>query len=158
MKPDPEQPDRDEVFPLRVIIDTSVLIRYLIRPSAAIRTLVEHLWLSNQVQMVTCPELLAELEGVLQRDYMRTLIQPAEANALLRAVRRKAEFLPSLGTIPSYTRDRKDDKFIACAVVGRVRYVLTVDKDLLEMEALADIEMLTPHAFLAKYWTTSETS
>jgi putative PIN family toxin of toxin-antitoxin system len=139
--------------PLRVVVDTSTLIRYLIRPGAAIRTLIEDLWLSDQIRMVTCPELLAELEGVLQRDYIRAVIHPEDADALLAAIRRKAEFLPSLGTIPSYSRDRKDDKFIACAVAGRVTYVITVDKDLLDMEVCAGIRLLAPHKFLERYWT-----
>jgi CRISPR-associated endoribonuclease Cas6 len=48
---------------VRLIMDTSALIRYLIRPGAALRTIVEELWLGDQIQIVTCPELLAELEG-----------------------------------------------------------------------------------------------
>jgi putative PIN family toxin of toxin-antitoxin system len=133
---------------IRVIIDTSAFIRYLIRPSAALRELIEVLWLGDQIEMVTCPELLAELEDVLQRDYIRALVQPDDAEALLDAIRRKAEFLPALGVIPSYTRDRKDDKFIACAIAGHVRYIITVDKDLLDLETFLGIQLLAPHKFL----------
>ena len=69
---------------------------------------------------------------------------------MLDAIRRKAEFLPSLGAIPAYTRGRKDDKFIACAVAGRVKYVITADKDLLDMETFADIQLLAPHKSLER--------
>ena len=66
--------NRGNGAPVRVIIDTSALIRYLIRPGTAIRTLIEDLWPGDQIQMVACPELLAELEGVLQRDDIRAVV------------------------------------------------------------------------------------
>ena len=36
----------------RIVVDTSVLIRYLIKPSAAIVELIEQRWLAGEVQMV----------------------------------------------------------------------------------------------------------
>jgi putative PIN family toxin of toxin-antitoxin system len=103
---------------IRVVIDTSVLIRYLIKPSAAIRRLMENLWLNDDVVMISSPELIAELEDVLARDYIRRLIRPEEGKALLNAIRATAEILPSLGEAPAYTRDPKDDKFVACPVLS----------------------------------------
>jgi len=69
----------------RVVIDTSVLIRYLIKPSAAVRRLVEDLWINGDVVMVSSPGLIAELEDVLARDYIRALIRPEEGKAMLDA-------------------------------------------------------------------------
>ena len=134
---------------IRVVIDTSVLIRYLIKPSAAITELIESHWLNDEVQMVTCPELLSELEGVLRRDHMQKLIRPAEGQVLLDAIALKSEVLPSLGAIPSYTRDPKDDKFVACALAGGVGYVITVDQDLLVLGSLVGVRMITPYKFVA---------
>lgn len=134
---------------IRAVIDTSVLIRYLIKPSAAIKELIEVYWLGDEVQMVTAPELIAELEGVLGRDDIRALIQPLEGQVMLEAIYLKAEILPSLGEIPSYTRDPKDDKFIACALIGDAGYVITVDKNLLVLETLSGIRMVTPYEFVA---------
>ena len=97
---------------IRAIIDTSVLIRYLIKPSAAIKELIEERWLGDEVQMVTALDLIAELEGVLKRDYIQTLIRTDEGQALLDAITQKANILPALGPVPAYTRDPKDDKFV----------------------------------------------
>jgi putative PIN family toxin of toxin-antitoxin system len=129
---------------IRVVIDTSVLIRYLIRPSAAIRELIELGWLDDEIAMVTWPELLAELVGVLARDYIQDLIRPEEGQVLLDAITLKAEVLPSLGSVPSYTRDPKDDKFVACALAGEVEYLVTVDQDLLALESLGNLRVVTP--------------
>jgi putative PIN family toxin of toxin-antitoxin system len=138
---------------IRAVIDTSVLIRYLVKPSVAIKELIEMRWLGDEVQMVTAPELIAELEGVLGRDYVQALIQPEEGQALLDAIYFKADILPPLGPIPSYTRDSKDDKFIACALAGDAEYVITVDKDLLILETLSDVRIATPYDFMARFKT-----
>jgi putative PIN family toxin of toxin-antitoxin system len=133
---------------IRAVVDTSVLIRYLIRPSAAIKELIEVRWLGDQVQMVTAPELVKELEDVLKRDTIQALVQPQEGQALLDAIDLKAEILLPLGRIPSYTRDPKGDKFVACALAGDARYVVTVDKDILVLGALSSIQMVTPKEFV----------
>ena len=136
---------------IRVVIDTSVLIRYLIRPSAVIRALIEVRWLGQQVQMVTTPELIAELVDVLGRDYIQALVRPEEGQVLLDAIQRLADVVLPLGAVPSYTRDPKDDKFIACALVGSAAYVITVDKDLLVVGAVGGVRMVTPHEFTALF-------
>jgi putative PIN family toxin of toxin-antitoxin system len=134
---------------IRIVVDTSVLIRYLIKPSVAIRDLIEVRWLGDEVQVVTALELIEELAGVLERDYIQVLIHPPEEQALLDAIHIKAEIVPPLGTIPTYSRDPKDDKFVACALVGEAEYIITVDKDLLVLEALQGVRMVTPDEFRA---------
>jgi putative PIN family toxin of toxin-antitoxin system len=130
---------------IRVVVDTSVLIRYLIKPSAPIKELIEEAWLGDRVQMVTAPELIKELKGVLERDYVQSLIRPEEGRVLLDAILQKAEILPSFGKVPSYTRDPKDDKFVACALAGRADFLVTVDEDILVLESLGDVRMVTPY-------------
>ncbi len=138
---------------IRVVIDTSVFIRYLIRPSAAIRTLIEEMWLNDAICVVTAPELIAELEGVLSRLRMRRWILPEEGQVLLDLIARKAEILRPLGPVPSYTRDAKDDKFVACALVSHTPYVVTTDADLLDLVAVEGISAVTPAQFVRELET-----
>lgn len=133
---------------IRVVVDTSVLIRYLIRPSAAIKELIEVLWLGNEVQMVTTQELIGELDGVLGRDYIQALVRPEEGQTLLEAISRKAEVVPLVGDVPSYTRDPKDDKFVACALAGDAAYLITVDKDILVLNKVGHVRMVNPYDFV----------
>jgi putative PIN family toxin of toxin-antitoxin system len=133
---------------IRAIIDTSVLIRYLIKPSAAIKELIEERWLGDEVQMVTALDLIAELEGVLKREYIQTLIRTEEGQALLDTITQKANILPPLGQVPAYTRDPKDDKFVASALVGDANYLITEDKDMLVLEVVGDVRIVTPYDFL----------
>lgn len=133
---------------IRTVVDTSVLIRYLIRPSAAIKEMVEEHWINGEFLMVSSPELVAELEDVLGRGYIQRFIQPDEGQVLLEAIYRQAEMIPSLGEIPRYTRDAKDDKFVACAIAGRASYIVTTDADILTLGSLADVQMVTPKVFV----------
>jgi putative PIN family toxin of toxin-antitoxin system len=98
--------------------------------------------------MVTAPDLIAELEGVLKRDYIQMLIRTEEGQALLDAITQKADILPPLGPVPAYTRDPKDDKFVACALVGDADYLITEDKDLLVLQVVGDVRIVTPYGFL----------
>ena len=132
---------------IRVVINTSVLIRYLIRPSTAIKELIEERWLNDEVRMISAPELIAELEGVLAREYIQALIRPEEGRVLVDTIRRKAEILPPLGEVPSYARDPKDDKFVACAIAGQAAYLITTDKDILTLGSVANVRMVSPPDF-----------
>lgn len=133
---------------IRIVIDTNIFVRYLIRPSVAIKELLEVRWLSDQVQVVTAPELVAELTEVLQRPKIRAYIQPMEAQVILETIRRKAELLPPLGAVPPYTRDPKDDKFVACAIIGNAHYLVSVDEDILVLQQVGSVQMVTPFTLL----------
>jgi len=133
---------------IRAVIDTSVLIRYLLKPSAAIRELIENRWLGDELQMVTTPDLIVELEDVLKRDYIQALIRPEEGEAILVAITLRADILPPLGPVPAYTRDPKDDKFVACALIGGADYIISEDKDLLVLAVVGNVQIMTPYDFM----------
>ena len=134
--------------PIKVVIDTSVFIRYLIRPSAATRRLLEELWLEDQILVVIAPEIFDELSSVMKRQSVQAFISPQEGQVLLEVLQGKADFLPSLGEVPSYTRDLKDDKFVACALAVKAAYLITEDRDLLSMGEIEGVRMATPYGFL----------
>ena len=131
--------------PVRIVIDTSVFIRYLIRPSEAIRHLIEEQWLRDQIIVISAPELMEELRGVLERKVIQAYIHPEDGKFLLEVLQSKAKFTPPLGVIPSYTRDSKDDKFVACAIAGQASYLITEDKDLLTLREIVSLKIVTPY-------------
>ncbi len=50
--------------------------------------------------------------------------------------------------MPSVVRDKKDNHVIAAAVAERCTYIITGDKDLLELESYHDIAIIRPTEFL----------
>jgi putative PIN family toxin of toxin-antitoxin system len=93
--------------------------------------------------------LFAELQGVLARESIRRFIRSVEGQALLGSVLLKAEILPELGPVPAFTRDPKDDKFVACALAGNAQAIITLDEDLLVLGSVGVAQILTPQAFVA---------
>ncbi len=45
-------------------------------------------------------------------------------------------------------RDAKDNKFIECALLGEVEYIITYDKDLLVLRNFGNIEIIKPNVLL----------
>lgn len=129
---------------MRIVVDTSVLVRYLLRPSTALRRLIEDLWPRESVTLVVAPDLLAELEDVLQQPKIRRYITAEDAAALTDAVRAHSIMLNPLAAIPPFTRDRKDDKFVACGVSGDAQFLVTYDDDLLVVGAVGNLQIGTP--------------
>jgi uncharacterized protein len=134
--------------PVRVIIDTNVFVRYLLRPGAATRRLIEDLWLEERIIVVSSPELFVELSKVLETETIRAYIRPEVGLVLLETLQSKAEFLPPLGEVPAYSRDPKDDKFVACAIAAQAAFLISEDRDLLAFGNLGEIQILTPYDFL----------
>ena len=52
--------------------------------------------------------------------------------------------------IPSISRDPDDDRVIACAVAGRADVIVSGDNDLLDLEQVGGIPILTAAQFLAR--------
>ena len=125
-------------------IASALGVCHLIKPGAAVRYLIEGLWLEAKILMVSSSELLQELYGVLVRPYIQELIRLQEGKTLVDILLEKAGMLLSMGEIPHYTRDPKDDKFVACANAGQARYLTTLDKDILVLGKLRNLEMITP--------------
>ncbi|MEE9232269.1 MAG: putative toxin-antitoxin system toxin component, PIN family, partial [Nitrospirales bacterium] len=47
--------------------------------------------------------------------------------------------------------DPDDDKFIACAVSGKSKFIISGDKELLKVSGYRGIQILSPRAFLDHY-------
>ena len=73
---------------------------------------------------------------------------PDDGQALLAAIYGLAEIMPALGPVQAYTRDPKDDKFVACALLARAEHLVSVDRDILALQSLGTVQMLTPYALL----------
>jgi len=87
----------------------------------------------------------------LARPAIQHFVPPAAGQVLLKTLQLKAVFLPVLGEIPAFTRDPKDDKFIACALAGQAQALITVDKDLLILEMVEQVRIVTPDAFIRRF-------
>jgi uncharacterized protein len=132
---------------VKVVIDTNVFVSgaLFLGPPHEVLAACE----AGSIELVLSAEILAEyrrvgrelLRGQASDDYETLLTNLCESAAVVTA----PEFSRPV------CRDADDDKFLACAIAGDARIVVSGDKDLLAVSGYAGIAVLTPRQFAERY-------
>jgi hypothetical protein len=133
---------------MRVVLDTNVIVSAtLIRGGSEDKVL--RAWLHGAFELVLSPEILEEIGRVLTYDKLRRSrwMTDAEVVFLLETLAQEGVVVPGTPRVRA-SRDPEDDKFLAAAVQAHARYVVTGDKDLLELKALRGVRIVKPAHFL----------
>ena len=135
-----------------VVLDTNVFVRALkSRSQASSSARVVRLWLlEKKIQLLVCRELIAEYLGVFQA------VLGLNDELIDRWQRRFASDPRStvvrLGRRYRASRDPDDNLLLATATAGRAAYLVTNDRDLLELpdgfQRTLKYQILTPRRFL----------
>lgn len=138
---------------MRVLVDANVFISYLLgpqrpSPSAAI---VRAAILGDFTLLLPGALMQELITRASAKPYLAQRIAAAELAQLARILESVAEIVSSITQpIPAVTRDPKDDYLIAYALVGRADYLVTGDADLLALEQVGDVKIVTPRTFVQK--------
>ena len=137
---------------LVVVFDTNVLVRALMsRSKSSPNYRVVRLWLvERELQLVVSKELLSEYLDVFERVLGMTTDVIEEWRERFTEDSRVS--FVNLGTRFELSRDPDDNLVLATAATGRASWLLTNDKDLLDLPEdsmrLLRFEISTPHLFL----------
>jgi len=131
---------------LRLVMDTSSLVSYVLTRGELMRRVVAH-WRAGAFTLLSSPATRAELADVLARPSIRQLAV-APLDELVQGLERFTEHVPGVLHLAGACRDAKDDKFLACAVEGRAHYLISSDADLLDMGRYQDVAIVNPGQFL----------
>ena len=131
-----------ELKPLRVVIDTNVILSALLFRSGRVSWLVP-LWRCGRFVPLVSKESVSELIRVLA--YPKFGLTRLDRQAVLEA------FLPYAETVQvqqktdlPVCRDQHDQKFLLLAVCGNADKIVTGDKDLLSVEGFTACPIITP--------------
>jgi putative PIN family toxin of toxin-antitoxin system len=131
---------------LRVVIDTSSLVSYVLTRGKLMRRVVAH-WRAGAFTVLSSPATRAELAAVLARPRIRRLaVVPVDE--LAQGVERFTQHVPGVLSLSRVCRDALDDKFVACAVEGKAHYLVSSDRDLLSLASYQDVAVVNPGQFL----------
>ena len=136
---------------MRVLLDTNVLISYLLAPDGGgATTRVVQAGMMGGFQMLLPEELLEEVVVTVRtHDHLAQRIPVEDLRAFVDLVSREGETIPRIKeAIPAVTCDPEDDYLIAYALVGQADYLVSGDKDLLVLDQIGDIVIVTPAEFL----------
>jgi len=139
--------------PTRVLVDANIFISYLLSPdsSGAIVSTVESLW-SADLELVFSDVLASEIRAtVARKPYLRERIVLDDVDALIDGLRAIA--LPSNTSEPieiaPILRDRKDDYLLVEAVRTDADYLVSGDRDVLDIrDDIARPRIVNPAEFL----------
>jgi len=125
--------------PERVILDTNLWISFLITKNYTdLDTLI-----SNQAIVVLfSEELLDEFIAVAQRPKLKKYFNDDELIKILELIDNFAEII-KVRTKVKLCRDNKDDFLLNLAIDGNADYLLTGDKDLLELKKVKNTQIVT---------------
>jgi len=103
------------------------------------------------VRLCLSPDVLAEWRDVLQRPKLRRkfpILTPEWVNSILTGLQAKAEVFPEVPRVVELPRDPKDEPYLNLAVASAARYLISRDKDLLD---LMDRSLPEGNAFRARF-------
>ena len=133
---------------MRVVLDTSVWV------SALLWTGLPHQLLklieNGEIKAVISPVLVKELREVLGRDKFASILVARESSVpeLMKEVLKQVELYEPVSVTGIVERDPDDDNVIACAIAGKVQWIISGDDDLLAIEKYKDILIGSPKRFL----------
>lgn len=130
----------------RVVIDTSSLVSYVLTQGKLMSQVIAH-WRGEAFKLLSSSKTRHELEEVLRRPAIQRMAT-APADDVARGIERFSSHVPGKLRITGACRDPKDDKFLACAVEGQAHYLISSDRDLLDMRIFQGVAIVSPGQFL----------
>lgn len=132
---------------IRIIIDTNLWISYIL--SKKLDQLDEFIS-SNRFQLLFSIELLEEIEATIKKPKLQKYFDETSLEEMFIAFEPFID-LVSVKSNVKVCRDSKDDFLLALAKDGKADYLLTGDKDLLEIKKIGKTIILTISEFLKNY-------
>ncbi len=129
-----------------IILDTNIFISAVLYKGTPLKIL--QLCISEEkIEIAISPELLAELIAKLKYKFgLKNQTLESLKNMLENSV---SNFLPEYTT--KICRDDSDNKIIDLAIYANAGFIITGDKDLLELKNYKGIKIITASEFLEKY-------
>ena len=134
---------------MRVVLDTNILVRALIKPLGTVSPIVHYLR-DGRYTLLYSDSLLEELVDVLGRDRIRKKYHLGShdiATILALILLRGIAVVPDEQII--VCRDPKDNQILEAAVAGKADVIVSGDDDLLVLNPFQGIPIIGPAAFLS---------
>ncbi|MEA3285810.1 MAG: putative toxin-antitoxin system toxin component, PIN family [Candidatus Marinimicrobia bacterium] len=131
---------------MRIVIDTNVVISGVLFGGNP-RKVLDY-WKMNSYELICSPEIIDEYEDVLYRMLNKVKNSNSElVEAFLSLLVKSATLIhPHHNT--KLSRDPDDDVFVNCALSGRALYIVSGDRDLLDIEEVDGIDIITVREFI----------
>lgn len=135
---------------LKVVLDTNILVSGTIVPKGNPYGVIKA-WKEGQFLLVVTPQLIQEVIEVLMRPHIRRgySLGDQQVSDVIQAIVEGGLMVPGRLEIAAVARDPDDDAILACAKEGKANYIVTGDKDLLDLDVFEGIPIVSARKFLS---------
>ena len=134
---------------MRVVIDTNVLISaifFKVKPDIILDT-----WGNGKLEIILSAEIFTEYSRVLHR--LADKYPSIDTSGILYLLAAGSKFVEPADMDKPICEDPDDDEFIAAAIGGTVKTIISGDKHLLDFNGYYGIEILRPSEFIDQYFS-----
>jgi uncharacterized protein len=132
--------------PSKIIIDTNVWISFLIGKELQD---LQDLIVNEKVKVITTDQLINEIRLVTSRDKLKKYFNQDKVSDLISLLDILADKI-KIKKIDKICRDPKDDFLLALSKESRANYLITGDKDLLDITIYGRTKIVTVKQFKEK--------
>ncbi|MCL4757576.1 MAG: putative toxin-antitoxin system toxin component, PIN family [Rhodocyclaceae bacterium] len=127
----------------RAVVDSNVLISAALSSGSPPSRIV--LWLLAHGRLIFCDETFTELDSRLWRPKFDRYLSLEKRQLLLHDLSAIAEWvkLPDTNR-PALSRDPDDDKFVHLALTAKADWLISGDRDLLDLPPIPGLQILSP--------------
>jgi putative PIN family toxin of toxin-antitoxin system len=132
---------------MKIVLDTNVLISgiFFSGPPGTIL----HAWHAGKLQLCVSVEILEEYLNVAER--LASRYAGVEYEGILELIVHNSDLVQAPDLPDRVSKDPDDDKFLACALASKTSIIVSGDSDLILVSGYADIQVLTPKAFVSEH-------
>jgi len=131
---------------LTVVLDTSVWVSGVFFRGTPYRAL--RAWRDHHFDVVYTPEVLQEIADTLRAKALAFGAAEDDALEWVAYIRAFACQVAASGAGAGVCRDPRDDKFLDAAITARATYLVSSDRDLLDLRAVQGVQIVSPQQFL----------
>lgn len=134
---------------IRAVLDTNTLVSAVINVKSSVASEIYQYARHKRFLLIISPAILAEVDDVLHRPKLIKAHQ-LSSKELKKAVSKIADvsFVVPANTEIEVVRDSDDNKIISAAYEGQADYIISRDKDLLDLAEYQGIKISTPEEFM----------
>lgn len=132
---------------MRIVLDTNVFISGIFF-SGPPYTILEA-WRDGSIQLVISPEIFQEYRRVAEE--LSVKYAEIDISDILDLLLVKAEMIDASPLPKPVSADADDDKFIACALAGSMKLIVSGDKHLLDISPYRNVIIIKPRQFVDDY-------
>ena len=129
---------------MRVVFDTNVLVAAFVTEGLCSVLLARAR--RREFELFLCPKILEEFERILSERIKASRLLIKEA---LSIILEASEIIQPVRAIQGVCRDKDDDQILACALSAEADYLVSGDRDLLDIGSFEKVKIISPREFEA---------